>query len=261
MSPRTLDISFPLIIGTDLYPMEKLGGCRSQDGRARRGQSIDLAEARIVQGELIADLARRGFEAWRFDVVHPHWGRASFTSLDVTYLESYRHIAAKGPLPRQVLDRRGGDSYRAVVVHVDMRPGEQILPQHLAAALKQARAGDALIVDAAEYTDRCLEQGGGVIDFSDYNVRSPFFHADAMKAIIDTGVSLIAGNFPSYSNPQGGTGVSMLKLYWQTPANLILAPLLRLGQIEADVVTLRVNPMSADYPSCALPAVPTVEWF
>jgi hypothetical protein len=183
----------------------------------------------------------------------------SYTSLDVSYVETYRHIADQGPFPLEALKDRGGDAWRAVVAHVEVAPAAQIQPKDLASALRRARPGDAIIVDAAQYTDRCLQRGNGVIDFNDYNLQSPFFSAEAMRAMIDAGVTMIAGNFPSFSDPEGGTGVAMLKLFWGAPGNLIAAPLLRLGEVAADVTTLRLNPLPITYAASGHPICPTVE--
>jgi hypothetical protein len=254
----SLDVTFPFMVGTDLYPMEHLGGCRAEDGSATRGQVIPMSECRSEGGELIKTVAADGFEAWRFFATHPTFGRLSLTSLDVTYVESYKHIAEDAPLPRDILEGRGSDTYRAVVCHVDVEPAGQIVPADLSDALSRARAGDALIVDAASYTDGCLEKGGGVIDFDDYNLQSPFFTDDSMRAIMDAGIDLLAGNVPSYSDPEGGTGIAMLKLFWQSAGRLILAPLLHLSEVHDDVVTLKVNPWPTDCDACGLPASPVV---
>ena len=257
MTTTGIDIGFPLIVGTDLYPMEKLGACRSEDGTAR-GTVVPLQECAFEGGELIRTVAANGYEAWRFFARHTSLGKVSLTSLDVTYLESYKHIVEEAPLPADILRERGSDKYRAVVCHVDVPPAGRIQPADLQAALENAQPGDALLVDAGSYTDRCLKAGGGVIDNDDYNVQSPFFADDSMRAIMDAGIDLLAGNFPSYSDPEGGTGIAMLKLFWQSPGRLIMAPLLNLGDIKDNVVKLKVNPWPVECRTCGLPSTPVV---
>ena len=173
----------------------------------------------------------------------------SFTSLDCTYVETVRHIASEGPLPLEVLAARPAyDLYRAIVVHLDVDDGEEIPLSALEDYLAKMRKGDALIVDASSYTDRWLGKCRGAINVEDYNLRSPYFSNEAMRGIIDAGTAILAGNFPSFSNPntEEGFGIDMIAEFYKTLENMILAPLLNLSQIDETEVILQINPVEIE---------------
>ncbi len=211
-------IGLPIADGTNLYPMVK-------------PQSTEVKPVKTIQKD--------GVQIWN----------VSFTSLDCTYVETVRHIASEGPLPLEVLAARPAyDLYRAIVVHLDVDDGEEIPLSALEDYLAKMRKGDALIVDANSYTDRCLEKCRGVINVEDYNLRSPYFSTDAMRGIIDAGTAILAGNFPSFSNPntEEGFGIDMIAEFYKTVENMILAPLLNLSQIDETEVILQINPVEIE---------------
>lgn len=213
-------VGLPLIHGSNLYPMVK-------------PQSTTVTPLKTV--------LKDGVEVWS----------VMFTTLDCTYVETVRHISSVGPLPMEVFSRRlAGDLYRGVVVHVDVGDGEAISSADLKPYLKMVREGDALIVDAGGYTDRWWEAGRGVINVRDYNLKSPYFDGEAMRGIIDAGVAILCGNFPSFSNPktEKGFGVDMIAEFYKREGNMILAPLLNLPKVKETEVALQVNPI--DIPGC-----------
>ena len=69
-----IDIAFPLVIGTDLYPMENLGGCRCEEGHAQRGQGVSLCECTFERGEIIRSQRRAGAGLYgrSFPAQQPH---------------------------------------------------------------------------------------------------------------------------------------------------------------------------------------------
>ncbi len=222
-------LGMPLTNGTNLYPMVK-------------AQSTDIRTLRTIQ--------KHGVEIWNI----------SFTSLDCTYVETVRHISSEGPLPLEVFaERPAYDIYRAIVVHLEVEEGEEIPLSALEKYLTELRRGDALMVDANSYTDRWLAKNQGVIHVSDYNINSPYFSPESMRGIIEAGTAILAGNFPSFSNPntEEGFGLDMIMDFYRTEGNMILAPLVNLESIEDTEVVLQINPLSVEN-CCGLPCSPLV---
>jgi len=208
-------IGMPIVNGTNLYPMVKPQGTAIKPLKTVKKDSVQI---------------------WNI----------SFTSLDCTYIETVRHIADEGPLPMEVFaERPARDIYRATVVHLDTGEGEEISLADLESYLSEMKQGDALIVDANSYTDGWLEKSDGAIDVRAYNLGSPYFSDEAMRGIIDAGTSVLAGNFPSFSNPNtdAGFGVDMIAEFYRKHENMILAPLVNLAKIEETEVVLQINPV------------------
>ena len=210
---NAIRLGMPISNGTNLYPMVK-----------DKGTEISP----------IATVQRDGFEV----------SNVSVTMLDCTYIETVRHISNEGPLPMEVFAVRPAyDLYRAIVVHLDVEESAEISISHLESHLSMLEKGDALIVDADGYTDKYLRRNDGVINTHSYNVNSPYFSNEAMQGIIDAGAAILAGNFPSYSNPntKEGFGIDMIAEFYKTTTNMILAPLVNLGEIEETEVVLQIN--------------------
>lgn len=220
-------LGMPINDGTNLYPMVKDDSTRISP---------------------IMTVARDGVELWN----------VSFTTLDCTYIESVRHISGEGPFPLEVFARRKSrDLYRAIVAHVNVDARAEIKLSYLESCLNKLRKGDALIVNANNYTDKWLKKSGGAIKDNDYNFGSPYFGAEAMRGIIDAGASIIAGNFPSFSNPQtkDGFGIDMIVEFYKNHDNLILAPLVDLKKIKDTEVVLQINPVMIKN-RCGVPCCP-----
>jgi hypothetical protein len=209
-----------------------------------------MLKPQSTETEPLKTIHRDGVEIWS----------VSFTSLDCTYVESVRHIASHGLLPLEIMaDRPDYDLYRAIVAHLDIDDGEGIPLSALEDCLAKMHKGDALIVDANSYTDRWLEKCNGVINVDDYNLRSPYFSTEAMRGIIDAGTAILAGNFPSFSNPdtEEGFSVNMIAEFYKTVENMILAPLVNLGKIDETEVVLQINPVEIEG-CCGLICMPVV---
>jgi len=218
MTNQIIRIGVPIASGTNFYPMVK-------------AESTEISPIRTVEKD--------GVEIWNI----------SFTSLDCTYIETVRHIASEGPLPLEVFEERSAyDLYRAIVVHLDVAEGVEISLSHLETYLTELQKGDALIVNANGYTDKCLKQSNGVINTDSYNLNSPYFSTDAMRGIIDAGTAILAGNFPSFSNPntKEGFGIDMIAEFYETTTNMILAPLVNLGRIKETETVLQINPVEIE---------------
>jgi kynurenine formamidase len=224
MKNSMVKIGIPINDGTNLYPMVK-------------------AKNTIISP--IKTIAIDGVEIWNI----------SFTTLDCTYIETVRHISSKGPFPPEVLH----DIYRAIVVHLKVGEGEEITLSDLEPYLSRIEKGDALIVDANGYTEKWLEKCNGIIDVNEYNLGSPYFGTSAMQGIIDAETSILAGNFPSFSNPKTkeGFGIDMIAEFYKNWDNMILAPLINLDQIEDTEVVLQINPLVINN-CCGLPCCPIV---
>ena len=229
MSNEIVNIGVPIVHGTNLYPMVK-------------NQKTAISPVKTIQKD--------GVEIWNI----------SFTSLDCTYIETVRHISSKGPFPMEVFaNRRCSDIYRAIMVHLDVPEGGEISLGDLEVYLGQIRKGDALIVNANGYTEKWLKKTNGVINVNEYNLGSPYFSTLAMQGIIDVGTGILAGNFPSFSNPktEAGFGIDMIAEFYKTETNMILAPLINMDKIKDTEVVLQINPLVIDG-CCGLPCNPVI---
>lgn len=219
----------PIVNGTNLYPMVK-------------ELSTRISPVKTIKKD--------GVEIW--DI--------SFTSLDCTYVETVRHIASDGPFPLDVFaGRLAYDVYKAIVIHLDVEAGKEISLSSLEPYLDKVQKGDALIVNANNYTDKWLAKTHGVINVNEYNLKSPYFSTQAMQGIIDAGTTILAGNFPSFSNPntEEGFGIDMIAEFYRTKENMILAPLVNLDKVKDTEVILQINPMSIEN-CCGVPCSPVV---
>jgi kynurenine formamidase len=229
MNNNIIKVGLPINNGTNLYPMVK-------------NESTNISPIKTVSND--------GVEIWNI----------SFTSLDCTYIETVRHISSEGPFPPEVFAKRKADDiYRAIIAHLAVEEGEAIILSELEPYLSKLNIGDALIVDANGYTEKWLDKNNGVINTDEYNLKSPYFSTSAIQGIIDAGVSILAGNFPSFSNPktEEGFGIDMIAEFYKNWDNMILAPLINLDKIEDTKVVLQINPLVIDN-CCGLPCCPIV---
>jgi len=229
MKNDIVKIGIPVYENTNLYPMVK-------------DESTNIKPIKTI--------AKDGVEIWNI----------SFTSLDCTYIETVRHISAEGPLPLDVFKKRDAfDIYKAIVVHLSIGDSGVIEFSDLEPFLKKTAKGDALIVDANGYTEKWLKNCNDMINVDGYNLGSPYFSVPAMQGIIDAGVSILAGNFPSFSNPntKEGFGIDMIAEFYKNMDNMILAPLINLDKIIDTEAILQINPLVIEY-CCGLPCCPIV---
>ncbi len=191
----------------------------------------------------------------------------SFKTIDCTYIETGNHLQHKEIHPLGLLRQRGGgdvfDEYRAVVAHVKAEQKGEIGFDDIKDAVKRVREDDAFVVSAVVgklgYTDGWLKICNGHIGTRDYNRNSPHFSVEAMKAIMESGASLLAGDFPSFSpvDETKGYGLEMLKIFYTKGRNMIMAPLINLHEVSDGVVALTVNPLPFEE-ICPLPCCPTI---
>lgn len=229
MRNEIIRLGIPIVNGTNLYPMVK-------------NKHTEIIPIKTINKD--------GVEIWNI----------SFTTLDCTYIETVRHISSQGPFPLEVFSKRKSyDIYRAIVVQLKVNDGQEISLSDLDLYLNKVNKGDALIVNANNYTDKWLDKCKGIIDTDGYNLNSPYFSTSAMQGIIDSGVSILAGNFPSFSNPktEEGFGIDMIAEFYKNQDNMILAPLINLDKIEDVEVILQINPVLIDN-CCGIPCCPVV---
>lgn len=218
MANDIIRIGIPIANGTNMYPMVK-------------SKSTEILPLKTIKDD--------GVEFWN----------VSFTTLDCTYIETTRHISSDGPLPMDVFrGRKFFDIYRGYVVHLQIDKRKEISLSDIEHCLNMMKKGDALIVNANSYTDKWLSKSGNAIKESDYNTGSPYFSPECMRGIIDAGTAILAGNFPSFSNPntEAGFGIDMIAEFFKTPSNMILAPLIDLERIEETEVVLQINPINIE---------------
>jgi len=192
--------------------------------------------------------------------------RFLFTSLHGTYVETRRHVKSvfgdNGTWAADGFRARGQayDLFRAVVVHVKVKPGEAVDVSQIEKGLKLLREGDAFIVDFNNYTPDHLS-------FDErYNLNAPYFTAEAMAAINKRKPLLLGGNTPSFSNPREDErkpcgkefGIKqIIQFFSLSPNNMVLAPLTNLREVRETVVALKVNPLPIQE-TCGVPCSPEI---
>jgi kynurenine formamidase len=186
------------------------------------------------------------FEQWRWaEVADRGWEADAFTmpTLCGTYFETSKHLFPNEPsIDELPLERC---FVTATIARIPKRAREHITAAELAAAAPGMRSGDALIVATGWSDGRWWDQTG------DFLMESPHFDLDAMRWIVDHGASILAGDFPSFDDPQPGGGQNVNDLLFRSGA-LILAPLVGLDQVQGDRVQLTVLPIKLKG-SCGAP--------
>jgi len=187
------------------------------------------------------------------------------TSLHGTYLETRRHAKSvfgyKGAWAVDAFRARGQayDLFRAVVVHVRVKPQGAVDVPQIEKGLKLLRKGDAFIVDFSSYTPDHLS-------FEKYNLDAPYFGPEAMVAINERKPLLLGGNTPSFSNPREDIGEpkekgfgteQIIRFFSLSPNNMVLAPLTNLKEVKETVVALKVNPLPIRR-ACGVPCSPEI---
>ena len=156
-----------------------------------------------------------------------------------TYLETSLHLFREGPqlveVPVEELFMRD-----AAILRVPSEPNRRLLAEDLEACGVRTNPGDAIIVATGwdSHWDR-----------DDFVSDCPFFSYEAMRWILDREPFLMAGDVPrfdSWADPQGFFG----EFFEQ--GVLLLAPLVNLGQVQADRVKLVALPLKITE-TCAAP--------
>lgn len=178
-----------------------------------------------------ARIEERGWEADWF----------AMPTLAGTYLETAKHLIADAPSIDQVpLERLFVD---ATIARIPRGPREHITAADLDAAITELLPGDALLVQTGWEAHRG--------DSETFVLQSPHFDMDAMRWIVDRGVSILGGDMPCFDDPVGDEGQGVNMVLFGSDA-LILAPLVNLGATEATRGRLTVLPIPL-VDSCGAP--------
>ena len=113
----------------------------------------------------------------------------------------------------------------------------------LESAVPGLEPGDALLVQTGWEAHRGNSEA--------FVLQSPHFDLDAMRWIVDHGVSILGGDMPCYDDPVGAESQGVNMLLFVNNA-MILAPLVNLGATEATRGQLTVLPIPL-VDSCGAP--------
>jgi len=156
-----------------------------------------------------------------------------------TYLETSLHLFREGP---QLVEVPVEDLFMrdAAILRVPSEPNRRLVAEDLEACGVQVNPGDAIIVATGwdSHWDR-----------EDFVTDCPFFSYEAMRWVLDHEPFLMAGDMPrfdSWADPQG-----FFSEFFEQGV-LLLAPLVNLGQVQADRVKLVALPLKITE-TCAAP--------
>ncbi len=178
-----------------------------------------------------ATIEDRGWEADWF----------AMPTLAGTYLETAKHLIPGAPSIDQVPLERF--FVYATIARLPRGPREHITAADLDAAVTELHPGDALLVDTGWEAQR-----GNPERFVPH---SPHFDMEAMRWIVDHGVSILGGDMPCFDDPVGDEGQGVNMVLFGSGA-MILAPLINLASTGADRGRLTVLPIPL-VDSCGAP--------
>lgn len=169
-----------------------------------------------------ATIEERGWEADWF----------AMPTLAGTYLETAKHLIADAPSIDQVPLERF--FVQATIARIPRGPREHITVSDLEKAISTLEPGDALLVQTGWEAHRD--------DSEIFVMQSPHFDMDAMRWIVDRGVSILGGDMPCFDDPAAGEGQGVNMVLFGSGA-MILAPLVNLGAMDATRGRLTVLPI------------------
>lgn len=178
-----------------------------------------------------ATIEERGWEADWF----------AMPTLAGTYLETAKHLIPGAPSIDQVPPERFFLS--ATIARIPRGPREHITVAELESAVTVLEPGDALLVQTGWEAHRG--------DSETFVLQSPHFDLDAMRWIVDRGVSILGGDMPCFDDPVGDESQGVNMVLFGSGA-MILAPLVALGTTEATRGQLTVLPIPL-VDSCGAP--------
>lgn len=155
--------------------------------------------------------------------------RISFSSSSATYVQTSAEMLPgkptidKIPLERLILD--------CSVIRIPKGPREKITPEDLESAKLDAGRGEGLIVSTGweEYWN-----------MENFVHDSPHFTPESMDIVLNSGISMLAGDMTIYDDYYNPTGL-LKKLF--AGDVLIAAPLVNLGRISGNRVKLFALPL------------------
>ncbi|MCA9860997.1 MAG: cyclase family protein, partial [Thermomicrobiales bacterium] len=143
-----------------------------------------------------------------------------------------KHLIAGAPSIDQVpLDRL---FVHATIARIPRGDREHVTVADLENAIDILEEGDALLVQTGWEAHRD--------DSERFVLQSPHFDLDAMRWIVDRGVSILGGDVPCFDDPVGSEGQGVNDVLFGSGA-LILAPLVNLGATDATRGRLTVLPI------------------
>ena len=169
-----------------------------------------------------ATIDDRGYEADWF----------AMPTLAGTYLETAKHLFTDAPSIDQISLERF--FVPATIARIPRGPREHITVADLEAAISQLDPGDALLVSTGWEARRA--------DSETFVLQSPHFDMDAMRWIVDRGISILGGDMPCFDDPVGAEGQGVNTVLFGSGA-LILAPLIKLDSTPATHGQLTVLPI------------------
>ncbi len=155
--------------------------------------------------------------------------RISFSSSSATYVQTSAEMLPSKPTVEQIpIDRLILD---CSVVKIPKGPREKITVENLERAKLNINKGDALII--ATGWEKYWNSDNFVKD-------SPHFTPESMEMVLDTGISLLAGDMTIYDDYYSPTG--LLKNLFERDV-LIAAPLVNLNKISKSRIRLFALPL------------------
>ena len=145
-----------------------------------------------------------------------------------TYLETSAHLYPDGP----TLDKIPPERFLCRAFVVRLPPGERELP-----------APDDELIDFRAGDDAILLHCGwdAQLGSPDFYGDSPYFSTALQSWILDLNPSILGGDMVSFDHPADAE-MPFLRTYFMS-GGMILCPLVGLGQVERDTVTMCAAPM------------------
>lgn len=157
------------------------------------------------------------------------------STLSGTYFETGRHVRADAI----TIDQVPPEYFIGPAVVVDVGRKEAMDRIELADVQRYAgriRPGDAVIVRT--YWDRMWNT-------DEYFTASPYFAREAFEWLLEQRIRLLAGDIPSY-DARGAAAQGLIKRLFEEEETYLLAPLVNLGAITKERVTLFAFPLKIE---------------
>ncbi len=192
-----------------------------------------IPNIQLYQQSRFATVPEQGWEA---DVV-------TLPTLCGTYFETSKHLYPDHPgIAALPLERC---FVRATIARIPKGSREHITAADLESAVSELDPGDALLV--ATGWDKHWNDPTG----ETFVLESPHFDMPAMRWMVDRGISILGGDFPTFDDPHAETAQGVNTVLFGSDA-LILAPLVGLANVRSNRVDLVVLPIKLN-DACGAP--------
>lgn len=171
----------------------------------------------------------------RIDEIGFDVDKITFSSVSGTYFETAAHLFKGRALPIDVpLEKL---ICNAVVAHIPQKNSlEHITAQELEKAAHMLNEGEALLVHTG--WDRMWNK-------NNFTGESPHFSSDGMDWIIQKKVSTLGADIPCFDDPIQSEGL-LERFYRLCPESMLLGPVVNLGLVIYQKVTLIVLPLKVE---------------